>query len=332
MLAQRKNPSVKLKHLSNIATPVFSGQVKGLKKTLEDVGVSSSSQQSSPTMETADGSGGNAATQQDSSVDLGDQASGTSGPSSTGADSELDLIEETWPGKVCAFCNLGERSQLGQGEMLRLEVGPDFESLRQSTLHSEERLQSLAANAGASGVNNKQASGNASNQISNVGAASCLQQPNIKKPRMTLKGRRTSSFDASQACSELQEELNAVGYVEEPDLLAIVEPCGYFYAHRMCATWSKGVTVINANDGLSVVSSSPEVSGTDAALIRAASLRCHLCGSFGASLSCQHQATNNASGGDGNGTCPKSFHFPCAVSCGVSSSIFFYPSLSFYVT
>lgn len=26
---------------------------------------------------------------------------------------------EHWPGKVCALCNLGERSQLGQGELLR---------------------------------------------------------------------------------------------------------------------------------------------------------------------------------------------------------------------
>ena len=54
----------------------------------------------------------------------------------------------------------------------------------------------------------------------------------VKKPRLTLKGRRTSSFSfAFQSCSELQEELNAVGYAEEPDLLGIAQPCGYFYVH-----------------------------------------------------------------------------------------------------
>ena len=54
----------------------------------------------------------------------------------------------------------------------------------------------------------------------------------VKKPRLTLKGRRTSSFSfAFQSCSELQEELNAVGYAEEPDLLGSAQPCGYFYVH-----------------------------------------------------------------------------------------------------
>lgn len=34
---------------------------------------------------------------------------------------ELPYFPEKWPGKVCAMCCLGERSQLGQGEMLRIE-------------------------------------------------------------------------------------------------------------------------------------------------------------------------------------------------------------------
>ncbi|XP_046637782.1 histone-lysine N-methyltransferase 2C-like isoform X5 [Daphnia pulicaria] len=316
VLTQRKNPSVKLKQLSSGAmTSVFGGPVKGLKKALEEVSTLSQS----PTREStsADTPVGSSSQSSDCILDLAsDQgANGSTG----GGDSELELIEETWPGKVCAFCNLGERSQLGQGEMLRLEVGSDFESLRQSTLHSEERLQSLAANAGAVSTNKTSlgpcpVGGNTSSSH----LTTSLQPSSIKKPRLALKGRRTSSFDASQSFrSELQEELMAVGYAEEPDLLAIVEPCGYFYAHRMCAIWSKGVKVVNDDDtnaGPSVVSvcsasSWPEVAGADSALIRAASLRCHLCGSFGASLSCQHATT----GGTG---CPKSFHFPCAVSGG----------------
>lgn len=309
VLTQRKNPSVKLKHLSNSGmTSVFGGSVKGLKKALEEVPVLLQS----PTRETASTEipGGSLMHSSDSAVDLASDpgANGSTG----GGDSEVELIEETWPGKVCAFCNLGERSQLGQGEMLRLEVGSDFESLRQSTLHSEERLQSLAANAGA--VNTKTSSGPGSvgsGPSNHVAAAG--QPSSIKKPRLALKGRRTSSFDASQSFrSELQEELNAVGYTEEPDLLAIVEPCGYFYAHRMCAIWSKGVKVVNNDDtnaGPSVVSvcsasSWPEVAGADSALIQAAFLRCHLCGSFGASLSCQQATT-------GGTVWPKSFHFPC---------------------
>lgn len=34
---------------------------------------------------------------------------------------EQPYFPEKWPGKVCALCCLSERSQLGQGEMLRIE-------------------------------------------------------------------------------------------------------------------------------------------------------------------------------------------------------------------
>lgn len=40
---------------------------------------------------------------------------------------EVSLFPEVWPGKVCVFCNLGERSMLGQGELLRLEISEGFD-------------------------------------------------------------------------------------------------------------------------------------------------------------------------------------------------------------
>lgn len=140
-----------------------------------------------------------------------------------------------WPGKVCAFCNLSERSELGQGEMLRLEVGADFEAARQRSAalpaSSSERLQSAAANAGAmASVAAKPAPASAATT-----SLAVVVPSSVKKPRLTLKGgRRSSSFDTQQQLqlSEQQEELNSVGYADEPDLLTIVEPCGYFYAHR----------------------------------------------------------------------------------------------------
>lgn len=39
---------------------------------------------------------------------------------------DMPYAPEAWPGKVCAFCNLGERSQLGQGEFLRLNCPEGF--------------------------------------------------------------------------------------------------------------------------------------------------------------------------------------------------------------
>lgn len=70
-------------------------------------------------------------------------------PTSSTVDPTIDnrslLYQETWlvllfllfwlfhwyisicrPGKVCAFCNLGERSQLGQGSLLRLDWEKEF--------------------------------------------------------------------------------------------------------------------------------------------------------------------------------------------------------------
>lgn len=39
---------------------------------------------------------------------------------------DIIIIKISRPGKVCALCNLGERSQLGQGELLRLTCPPGF--------------------------------------------------------------------------------------------------------------------------------------------------------------------------------------------------------------
>lgn len=271
---QRKNPTLKLKNLSGSAG-IPGPSVKTYRKSLDDASSSPPQDPGTP-----------------GSTDM--QSSCDSENMSTAAqESDLELIEETWPGKVCAFCNLGERSQLGQGLMLRLEVGSDFESLRQTTHAKEERAQSLANNAGAEGIKSN-------------GASNEALHSHIKKPRLTVKGgRRSSSFDSTPSISEQQEELNSVGYIEEPDLASVVEPCGYFYAHRMCASWSKGV-ISNPN-------SDTELTGVDSALIRAVSLRCHLCGAFGASLSCQQVNSESVA-------CPKSYHFPCAVSCGVSET------------
>lgn len=38
---------------------------------------------------------------------------------------ELPYPPEKFPGKVCALCNLGERSQLGQGNMLKILVNDE---------------------------------------------------------------------------------------------------------------------------------------------------------------------------------------------------------------
>ena len=55
--------------------------------------------------------------------------------SASGDGSPYDMLEqeellytENYPGKLCAFCNLSERSTLGQGDIVKLKISPDDNS------------------------------------------------------------------------------------------------------------------------------------------------------------------------------------------------------------
>lgn len=54
---------------------------------------------------------------------------------------EMPYFPEKWPGKVCALCCLGERSQMGQGEMLRIEVTRSEPKLATSLTSIHDSLQ-----------------------------------------------------------------------------------------------------------------------------------------------------------------------------------------------
>lgn len=130
---------------------------------------------------------------------------------------ELPYFPEQWPGKVCAFCNLGERSQLGQGEMLRLVCPDGFIPQRVASEPPE-----------------------ASNIIQTF-----EREAGDKSPRGPVTCRRQKSFNKCRhpsLTSEYVDELTIIGYTEEPDLSTLFDSSGYFYMHRSCALWSNGVT------------------------------------------------------------------------------------------
>lgn len=52
---------------------------------------------------------------------------------------EPPYFPEKWPGKLCALCCLGERSQLGQGEMLRIEIAEEENILNAASSSTEDR-------------------------------------------------------------------------------------------------------------------------------------------------------------------------------------------------
>lgn len=131
---------------------------------------------------------------------------------------ELPYAPEQWPGKVCAFCNLGERSQLGQGELLRLNCPDGF--IPQRIVVSEQ------------------------NQNSGDIVAQPERELGDKSPRGPVTCRRQKSFNKCRhpsMTSEYVDELTIIGYNEEPDVAVLFESNGQFYVHRSCALWSDGV-------------------------------------------------------------------------------------------
>jgi hypothetical protein len=75
------------------------------------------------------------------------------------APEEPPYFPERYPGKLCVLCNLGERSQLGQGEILKLEVSTDNESKSNfpSPTASEDRNSSFDDDKSPRGLTSQQA-------------------------------------------------------------------------------------------------------------------------------------------------------------------------------
>ncbi|XP_076251798.1 uncharacterized protein LOC143191021 isoform X3 [Rhynchophorus ferrugineus] len=164
---------------------------------------------------------------------------------------------ETWPGKVCAFCNLGERSQLGQGEMLRLNCPEGFTPQRILTNEPNNQIP-------------PQAPEKDSGDKSPRGPVTCRRMKNFSKAR-----NMTST-------NEHIDELSIIGYTEPPSISILYEPTGQFYVHRNCALWSNGVS---RTEHQALENVGPVV-------LKSSSTKCSLCNHYGASLTCKVENCN----------------------------------------
>lgn len=182
-------------------------------------------------------------------------------------------------GKLCAFCNLGERSQLGQGEMLRLELTEDEMSVDANTSGA-----SIASSSTEDDLKNGNDDINKIIKSNNGGGL--LQQLNRRQ-----KGLNKCKNPIQT--SEYVDELEKIGHQEQVELSQLVEG-GFFYVHRLCASWSNGVVRDPVNDTLDRVSS---------VLNQSLARKCAFCNHFGASATCKM-------------TCQKAFHFPCIAASG----------------
>ncbi|XP_043479344.1 histone-lysine N-methyltransferase 2C-like isoform X5 [Leptopilina heterotoma] len=193
---------------------------------------------------------------------IGDDGQGDGGETS-GTDRSMPAPDEPpnfmeqWPGKVCAFCNLGERSQLGQGKMDRYTLPEGFIPVKNANQDTSEVPLDI--------IN----PGDKSPRIIGPGAVTCRRQKSLAKCR----NPNVSNF------IEPVEELTIVGYSEEPDVGNLFEQTGHFYAHFYCAVWSSN----NQNVTPELIS---------ATVIQASSRRCASCSHYGAGLSCKVGSCN----------------------------------------
>lgn len=164
---------------------------------------------------------------------------------------------EKFPGKLCALCNLGERSQLGQGEMLRMENNDDSSNIPPIMFSSIEE-------------ENKNVS-NLSDLFKNQRTSTTGFQPLGNKRQ---KGLNKCKNPVNT--TEYVDELEKIGHIESFEMSILVENT-YYYIHRSCAMWSFGVTRDPINDTLSNVTKVVQ---------KSLNRKCSYCNRYGASVTC----------------------------------------------
>uniref|UniRef100_A0A182TGZ4 PHD-type domain-containing protein n=1 Tax=Anopheles melas TaxID=34690 RepID=A0A182TGZ4_9DIPT len=175
------------------------------------------------------------------------------------APDDMPYFPEKYPGKQCILCNLGERSQLGQGEMLRIEM-------------------TLAADQIASALSQEDKSHSGTNGTDAFGDKSPRANSLLGPPQLGSSKRQKGSNKCKNPIpnAEYTDELEKIGHLEVLD--SSISDGGYFYVHRSCALWSYGV-------GRDPVSGT--LSNLELMVVQSLSRRCHFCTHYGASLSCK---------------------------------------------
>lgn len=166
---------------------------------------------------------------------------------------EIPYFPEKYPGKLCVFCNLGERSQLGQGEMLRLEV--------------------CNTSTDVNGDIDKNSSVSGNQSAKNLKNASTIPQQLANNKRQKGLNKCKNPVNTT----EYVDEFDKIGHSEKFEFSVLVENNLYYYVHRSCAMWSFGI-VRESNGTLSNVLQVAQQS-----LVR----KCSFCNRFGASLVCK---------------------------------------------
>ncbi|XP_045521362.1 histone-lysine N-methyltransferase 2C-like isoform X11 [Pieris brassicae] len=221
------------------------------------------------------------------------------------APEEPPYTPEKWPGKVCALCNLSERSQLGQGEM------------RQIPCHVEEE-GNITPGANSGGFTPSSISGGITpgsitpttptpSTPTNmpVGLASPpLDMMDVNLQHALPLSRRQKSFNKCKTPlynMEHTDELSIIGHLESLELPSMVS-LGMIYIHRCCLEFSPPFQdeVASGPDDDKDQLEEARVKGIVTAAL---SRKCAFCQRHGASIPCKM-------------SCSKYYHLPCVLGSG----------------
>lgn len=137
------------------------------------------------------------------------------------ADHEELLFNEQYSGKMCSLCNLSERSALGQGEMIKWKVSSDTNV---QALILEAKKKSNSASSGA--MNAPISHSDDENDSSSLPGGNLADKSPSRTSGSLLNARRKARKFTSGDFSEPVDELENVGFTEEPEHALIFESSG----------------------------------------------------------------------------------------------------------
>lgn len=140
--------------------------------------------------------------------------------SAAAAEMEEDqLFVEKYTGKACALCNLVERSFLGQAEMVQFKVSPDVD-LKELVAR---RKKELGGGGAATPVKQEDSDGD-DEPLSERSPSRASSALSVSSANARRKGRKMTSGE--QPSEPTVDELDKVGYTEEPDHSLLFEASG----------------------------------------------------------------------------------------------------------
>ncbi|XP_055784566.1 histone-lysine N-methyltransferase 2C-like isoform X7 [Salvelinus fontinalis] len=192
--------------------------------------------------------------------------------------------------KLCAFCYCGERSFLGQGDLMVFGPTPGYVPLHiRNRRGSSEKDDDYHEDDFQDDHHDTKIPG----QRDGGRGLKKVSSPDSGLHSSSAPGS-TDPFSEEQA-AKFWDELGQIGLPDDINVQSLFDPTGQCCAHLHCAAWSEGVCRGEAQDSLLYVDKAIDSGSTEC---------CAYCKRLGASIKCCEEG------------CCRSYHFPCAAASG----------------